>query len=103
MAGMWVHQTDDTTRLWSSTKLAIARAMMVDGCTIGTGYDDATFDDFPIGSGNPDNTCQRIKGCRELTPLVVCLLPGNFHSENDGVVNPGGSAFIKLFEDLLTQ
>jgi len=98
MAGMWVHQALDPFRVWSSDKLAIARAMMVDHCTIGTGYDDAKLEDFPIGGGNPDTTCKRIKGCPELTPLVVCLLPGSDHKTNDSIVNPGASTFIKLFE-----
>ena len=105
MAGMWVHEDHDPFRPWSSDKLAIARAMMVDHCTIGAGYDDATFDNFPIGGGNPDGTCKRIKGCSELTPLVVCLLSGNNHTSHDSIVNPGASAFIKLFQSppLLSQ
>ena len=74
---------------------------LVDGlrCTLGTGYDDATFDNFPIGGGNPDTTCQKIRGCPDLTPLIVCLLPGTTRSMNDNVVNPGWSTFITLFEN----
>jgi len=98
MAGMWVHQIGDLTRQWSKTKIAIARAMAVNGCTLGTGYDDAQFEPFPIGHASPDTTsCKRIKGCPELSPLVVCLLPGNQHSGNENVVNPGWPTFIKLF------
>ena len=98
MAGMWVHEIGDPTRLWNSTKLAIARAMKVDGCTIGTTYDEAKLENFPIGGDNPDNTCQRMLGCSELTPLVVCLIQGNQHGSHDKIVNPGASTFIKLFE-----
>jgi hypothetical protein len=104
MAGMWVHQIGDTTRQWSRTKIAIARAMAVNGCTLGTGYDDASFDPFPIVAVNPgistspDTTsCRRIKGCLEISPLVVCLLPGNQHSSNSNVVEPGWPTFLKLF------
>jgi hypothetical protein len=99
MAGMWVHNIGDPVKPWASTKLAIARAMRVNGCTLGTGYDDATLDNFPIGGGNPDTTCQRIAGCPDVAPLVVCLLPGNYHSGNDSVVNPGRPTFINLFEN----
>jgi hypothetical protein len=71
--------------------------MKVNHCTIGTGYDDATFDAFPIGGGIADTTCQKIRGCPELFPLVVCALPGSAQSSHDSVANPGFSTFIKLF------
>jgi hypothetical protein len=102
-AGMWVHQIGDQTRAWPQTKLAIARAMAVNGCTLGTGYDDASFDPFPTGgilpgTTTPDTTsCKRIKGCLEISPLVVCLLPGNSHGGNEPVVYPGWPTFLGLF------
>jgi hypothetical protein len=98
MAGMWVEQTGDANAPFTNIEYAIARAMKVNGCTPGTGYDDATFEDFPIGGGNYDSTCKRIKGCPELTPLVVCPLLGTGHSTNESVANPGFATFIKLFE-----
>jgi hypothetical protein len=52
---------------------------------------------FPIGGGNPDNTCQLLKGCPEIDPLVVCALPGNQHGGHDSVVNPGFATFVKQF------
>lgn len=95
-AGMWVHEFGDQIREWGLTKLAIARAMKVDGCTIGAGYDEATLEDFPIGN-KPSKTCEKIMGCPAVTPLVVCLLNGNGHGSHDDVVNPGAVAFLKLF------
>jgi hypothetical protein len=104
MAGMWVHELGDPTNPFLFTKVAIARAMKVNGCTIGTGYDDASFDLFPIGTsinGPPANatSCERIKGCPDLSPLVVCPLPGNAHASHDDVVIPGFSTFFNLFEN----
>jgi len=97
MAGMWSHEVNDTTNPFTGNKYAIARAMMVNGCTIGNSFDNTMFEDFPIGGNNPPNTCRRIKGCPELYPLVVCPLPGNGHGSHDNVVNPGASTFIKMF------
>jgi hypothetical protein len=98
MAGMWIHQTNDTRIPFSQAMAAIARAMKVDGCTIGTGFLDAKFDDFPIGGNNSDTACKKIRGCPDVTPLVVCALPGNASSSEPAVANPGFSTFIKLFE-----
>ncbi len=92
MAGMWI---DDPNGL-TNNKLAIARAMMVNKCTIGTGVDNTMFDNFPIGGGNPDGTCRKIRGCPELYPLVVCQIAGT--GTHDSVANPGFSTFISLFE-----
>jgi plastocyanin len=109
MAGIWVFDSGIGLGDVSYYKVAIARAMQVNGCTLGTGFDDASLEDFPIGApataALPDSTCQRIKGCPDLTPLVVCALPSNQISGNDNLVNPGFSTFIKLFENppLLTQ
>jgi len=97
MAGMWIHEVGDTTNPFAGNKVAIARAMQVNGCTIGSNYDNAMFDDFPIGGGNPANTCKKIRGCPELYPLVVCALPGTAHGSHDNVANPGFSTFVKLF------
>ncbi|HMJ50860.1 MAG TPA: hypothetical protein VK540_02260 [Polyangiaceae bacterium] len=97
MAGMWIHEINDTTNPFSGNKVAIQRAMQVNGCTIGTNYDNAMFDNFPIAGGNPDTTCKKIRGCPEIAPLVVCALPGNGHGSHDNVANPGYSTFIKLF------
>jgi hypothetical protein len=97
MAGMWIHEVGDTTNPFTGNKVAIARAMKVNGCTIGTGYDDTMFDPYPIGGGNPDGTCKKIRGCPDLYPLVVCPLPGNAHASHDNVANPGFSTFITLF------
>jgi hypothetical protein len=98
MAGMWVHELGDTTNPFTGNKVAIARAMKVNGCTIGTGYDDTMFTNFPIGGGNPDTTCKKIMGCPDLYPLVVCALPGNAHGSHDNVTNPGFSTFLTLFQ-----
>ena len=97
MAGMWIHEIGDTTNPFTGNKVAIARAMKVNGCTIGTGYDDTMFTNFPIGGGNPDTTCKKIMGCPDLYPLVVCALPGNAHGSHDNVANPGFSTFITSF------
>jgi len=98
LAGMWIDQTGNPTIPFSQEKVAIARAMRVNGCTIGTSYDDAQFVDFPIGDTNPNATCRKIQGCPEATPIIVCALPGNASTSNDNVANPGFSTFIRLFE-----
>jgi poly(3-hydroxybutyrate) depolymerase len=107
MAGMWVHEVNDPTNPFTGNNVAIARAMKVNGCTPGASYDDplTMFDNFPIGGGNQDTVCKKIRGCPELYPLVVCPLPGNAHGSHDNVTNPGFSTFISLFEKapLLTQ
>jgi poly(3-hydroxybutyrate) depolymerase len=97
MAGMWIHEINDTTNPFTGNKVAIQRAMQVNGCTIGTNYDNAMFDDFPIAGGNPDTTCKKIRGCPDIAPLVVCALAGNGHGSHDNVANPGFATFIKLF------
>jgi hypothetical protein len=97
--GMWIHNIGDQTMPFDKAKVAIARAMKVDGCTIGTGFDDAQFDDFPIGgANNPDTTCKKIKGCPDITPLVVCPFMNRDSSVHPTVANPGFSTFLKLFE-----
>jgi hypothetical protein len=105
MAGMWVAQLDDPSAPFTNIELAVARAMRVDGCTMGTGFKDAPVENFPIFGGNAESTCQKIMGCSPLTPLVVCAFPGNQHAQNANVVVPGFPAFVDLFEvpPLLTQ
>jgi hypothetical protein len=97
MAGMWVQEVMDQTHPFDNVKAAVTRAMSVNHCDM-AGYDSAVFQDFPIGGGNPDNTCRKITGCDPLYPLVVCALPGNGKGSHDNVVNPGFTTFIKLFE-----
>ena len=97
MAGMWVAKTNDQEHPFSETKVAISRAMHVNGCSIGTSYDDAVLENFAIGGNQPDSTCQRIVGCAEQYPLVVCELQRDAQQSNDDVTEPGFSTFIKLF------
>ncbi len=97
LAGIWIHEVNDSTRPFEGAKEAIKRAMSVNGCTVGTSYDDATLENYPIGGGNPDDTCKKIFGCPELYPLVVCPLPGNGHGSHDGVANPGLATFFSSF------
>jgi hypothetical protein len=97
MAGMWVHETGDPENPFTGNITAINRAMRVNNCTIGTSYQTAMFDPFPIGGGQGDNVCRKMRGCPELYPLVVCPLPGSGHGSHDNVTNPGFATFIKLF------
>jgi poly(3-hydroxybutyrate) depolymerase len=105
MAGMWIHEINDGTNPFSGNKVAIARAMSHNSCTIGSNFDNTMFDDFPIGGGQADNVCKKIRGCDPLYPLVVCPLPGNGHGSHDNVVNPGASTYLKMFSagEFLTQ
>jgi hypothetical protein len=104
LAGMWVHDVANTTTPFSSELVAIERAMALAQCESGS-YDTAVLQNFPIGGGNSDDTCQRISRCDPRYPLVVCALPGASRGSHDNVVVPGWSTFIKLFEapPLLTQ
>jgi hypothetical protein len=97
MAGIWIHEVNDPENLFAGAKVAINRAMAVNGCTIGTGYDTTMFDNYAIGGGNADTTCKLIKGCPAIYPLVVCALPGNAHGSHDNIANPGFSKFIAGF------
>lgn len=109
MAGMWVHEINDGTNPFAGNKVAIDRALKVNGCTGATSYDAKVaaneIQDFPIGGGKPDNTCKLLKGCPEIYPLVVCALPGNQHGGHDDVVNPGYPVFLKQFNqgNFITQ
>jgi hypothetical protein len=101
MAGMWVDQTFDpggSGGAFADLKTAVTRAMMVNGCIIGTSFDEARLVSFPIGGSNGVDTCQKVVGCPDLDPIVVCAIPGNQSGGNDNVVNPGFSTFINLFD-----
>lgn len=92
MAGMWIHETGDTTNPFSGNIYAINRAMTVNGCPAGQTYDTAQFEE-----GYPIAQCKRMMGCDPLFPIVVCPLGGNGHGSHDDVVNPGVSAFLQSF------
>jgi hypothetical protein len=98
MSGIWVvsRMQPPPTPAIPSPKAAIARAMKVNGCTMGTGLDDATFADFPIGVNALDGICLQIAGCPDITPLVVCTVPQQGPVTPADVINPGFSAFIDL-------
>ena len=90
-----MHEIGETTTPFAGNKEAIAYAMNANGCSIGTIYVTAQFENFAIGGGNLDSTCKKIKGCPERFPLVVCALPGNQHAAHDSIVNPGFSTFLQ--------
>lgn len=96
IAGMWVHETKDTEVPFEGAKRAVSRAMNLSHCP-GGDYDHAQFQNFPIGGGEPDETCQLIVGCDELYPLVMCALPFITQAPNNAVVEPGWAKFIQLF------
>ncbi|HVJ20783.1 MAG TPA: hypothetical protein VM686_35480, partial [Polyangiaceae bacterium] len=60
-------------------------------------YGTATFENYPIGGGQPDDTCKQILGCPAEHPLVVCPLPGEGLGIHEEVVNPG---FAMLLQSL---
>jgi hypothetical protein len=99
MAGMWIHNELDTTYDVDWSKDAITRAMVANGCTIGTSYDTATFEDYPIGGGNAANTCKKILGCPDRYPLVMCAIPGvtPAHSVPTTLTEPGITTFLSSF------
>jgi hypothetical protein len=97
LAGMWVNGTGNALIPFTLDKVAIARAMKVNGCTIGTSFDDAVFDPFPIAADQSDDTCKMMRGCPDATPLVVCALKNNYVS-TPSVSTPGFPTFIELFE-----
>ena len=97
MAGMWIHSVADTVNPFAGTIVAINRAMRVNGCTLGTGYNDATYENFPISTVT-DGTCKKITGCPDLYPLVVCPLLAPARVITDNVPDNGIPTFIKLFE-----
>ena len=104
MAGMWVHEIGDTTNPFAGNIVAIDRAMKVNKCAQAN-YASAQFENFPIGGGQPDDRCKRIKNCDPLYPLVVCAFAGTAHGGHEETMLPGVPKFIGLFSapPLLTQ
>jgi polyhydroxybutyrate depolymerase len=101
MSGMWIHSNMDSTNPFSGNKYAIARAMLVNKCTMGNNYDNATKVAFP----NSPSVCKLLQGCPELYPLVVCEINANDHDSHNDIVNPGVSTYLQLFQSgaFLTQ
>jgi hypothetical protein len=97
LAGIWMQAAMDVYLSFDNTRRAVGRAMQVDQCAA-PGYDDAPRTDFPIGGGNPDDTCRQLAGCNPLAPLVVCPLAGQGRGSFDSIANPGFAAFTKLFQ-----
>jgi len=98
MAGIWIDHLSDGNA-FDSWPYAIARAMKVNHCTMGTGYADAPSTDFPIGGGQPASTCKKILGCPSEYPLVVCALPASGTSSVDNdTANPGFATFLHGLE-----
>jgi poly(3-hydroxybutyrate) depolymerase len=99
LAGMWVGETNDPQNAFVNNEFAISRALVVNGCTMGTTF-DAVFPNavnYPIGNMRPDNVCKLIQGCPTIYPLVVCLITGNGHNSHPDTTNPGFSKFITQF------
>jgi poly(3-hydroxybutyrate) depolymerase len=96
MAGFWSHELNDPTNAFAGNIVAIDRAMKVDKCQQ-TAYAQAQFENFPIGGGQADDKCKRIKNCDPLYPLVVCAFPGGGHGSHPEVVEPGWPKFVGLF------
>ncbi len=94
MAGMWIWET---WAEWGFDKETTNRAIIANGCTIvsthDNAYDNVTFENYPIGGGQPDDSCKKILGCQY--PLVVCPLPGNGLGSHDNVVNPAFATFLQ--------
>ncbi len=109
MTGIWVHEVNESINYFAGNKVAIDRAIKVNGCTGAMSYDAKVaaneIQDFPIGGNNPPATCKLLKGCPEIHPLVVCALPGNEHDGHDSVANPAFATFVKQFSvgNFLTQ
>ena len=104
LAGFWVYMPDTTSgQPFVSDLSAIARAIVVDKCDPVASYDVPGGADFPIGGGNAASTCNLLKGCGPLFPLVVCPLKFTSHSPNAAVVNPGYSTFIRLISQAPLQ
>ena len=97
MAGIWAAQVNDVSYPFNQTTSTLARAMAVNGCTIGNSFQTATFDPFVIMVGAPTSACEMVKGCPAAFPLVICPLPGTGHSGNDAVANPAWASFLDLF------
>jgi len=100
MSGMWIDEVNDPSNPFSAgDKIAINRAMQVNGCAsdYDTARDTGQLVDFPIGDGRP--SCKKILGCAETDPLVVCQVPGLGHASSlDQYANPGFATYLKSFE-----
>jgi len=98
LAGIWVAEDNDSSFPFAGTLEAFNRAMSVNDCTLGTNYETATFDDYPTGGNNADDTCKKVSGCPESHPLVICVLPtGGYHGAHEEVANPAFSTFFQQF------
>jgi poly(3-hydroxybutyrate) depolymerase len=98
MTGIWTHSTGDMTNPFAGNKYAIARAMKVNGCTIGDSFDNTMLEDYPV-PGRPAGECKKIKGCPELYPLIVCPLNlGNEHGSHDQTVDNTVSFFLQAIQ-----
>lgn len=104
LAGLWIHQVESVNPPFEAAKVAIERAMTLNACPDG-GYDTAPSELFPIGGGQPNDTCKRLSGCSPLYPIVVCPLLTGKQTSNQDVVKPAWSTFIELFQapPLLTE
>jgi poly(3-hydroxybutyrate) depolymerase len=104
IAGIWLHELANMTTPFENTERAVSRAMQLAHCP-GGDYQHAQLEDFPIGAGMPDSTCQRLSGCDSLYPLVVCPLAGHAQGIHDSQVNPAFTEFLRLFgkEPLITM
>jgi poly(3-hydroxybutyrate) depolymerase len=94
MAGFWVGQVSRQVPPFAEIRMAVTRAMNVNGCS-GTTYEDAQLEPFTIGTDS--TSCKKVVGCPSLFPLVVCALPYANLTDDSSVVNPGSVAFLKLF------
>jgi hypothetical protein len=93
---MWIQDQDQPSQS-PIYPVAFERAMSVNGCP-GTNLDDATLEDYPIGGGNPDDTCKKVVGCPQQYPLIFCMLTANQHGGgHEGVVNPGFATYFASF------
>jgi hypothetical protein len=93
MSGIWMGETMDPENAFSNNIFAIERAMVVNKCTM-TNYNAANTDPWPVGG---DMTCKKVRGCPELYPLIVCLIPGSGHNGHDSLANPAFAQYLGLF------
>ena len=96
IAGAWIVMVDDPTTADKSYQYAISRALVANHCEASS-FDQAAFEDFPLGRGLAAKTCQKIVGCPSELPLIVCMIPGPQKSTRDDIANP---AFAKLIQSL---
>jgi len=92
MAGIW---SDDLNGVTGSNEVAIARAMQVNHCSVGTSYDTAPVTAFPLGQDL--FSCKKILDCPAEFPLVVCRLATG-HVSNDPLVNLSFAKFLQTLQ-----